>query len=94
MDNDEIWIFSQIQHYYRGTVRVPLASIKAPSLSRAVDEKNIERLVEIFKREGCLWSKKEHFAQVLIEPEQLAKVEIISFLENNQLTIMFPPKSL
>ena len=50
--------------------------------------------MEIFKREGCLRTKKEHFAQVLIEPEQLAKVEIISFLENNQLAIMFPPKSL
>ena len=94
MDNYDNWIFSQIQHYYRGTVRVPLASIKPPSFSRAVDEKNIERLVEIFKREGCLRSKKEHFAQVLIDPNQLAKVEIISFLENSQFTIMFPPKSL
>lgn len=94
MGNYDGWIFSQIQHYYKGTFRVPLASIKPPSLSRGVDEKNIKRLVEIFEKEGCLRSKKENFVQVLVEPDQLAKVDIISFLENSQFTVMFPPKSL
>ena len=51
---DELRLTTERSQKYQGTAKVNISQIALhPSLSQHLDQKNVERLCEIFDKEGC-----------------------------------------
>ncbi|TKA80621.1 hypothetical protein B0A49_04907 [Cryomyces minteri] len=73
-DRDEFH-FTQKQAHYRGRAKVKLLHLAfegehVPG-SRWVDEKNVQRLVQVFETEGCYRLEPEHFVPALVRQADL-----------------------
>ncbi|KAL8770678.1 MAG: hypothetical protein Q9209_003746 [Squamulea sp. 1 TL-2023] len=71
---------------YRGTVKYPLQHLEEENTNlnpRQTDPKNIKRLLEIFKLEGCRRSEPRNRVPALISPEQYTR--LIDGLPNKDL---------
>ncbi|KAG0129958.1 hypothetical protein HOY82DRAFT_650608 [Tuber indicum] len=60
-------IMRERQDRFKGSARLSIISLRFPEgRLRAVDQRNIDRLVDIYRVQGCLWRDSEHRIPALI----------------------------
>lgn len=65
-------LFVGTEECFKGSARVKISSICLPNdQPRAVDQRNVQRLKEIFRREGCLPNNPLHHVPVLVSISDL-----------------------
>ncbi|PWW77235.1 hypothetical protein C7212DRAFT_343068 [Tuber magnatum] len=66
-------IIQERQHRFRGSARLSITELRFPEERlRAIEQWNVDRLVDIYKTQGCLRQEREHRILVLIESGILA----------------------
>ncbi|PWY96042.1 hypothetical protein BO94DRAFT_601220 [Aspergillus sclerotioniger CBS 115572] len=84
--------------YFRGYAKIELRHLAFEDMSvmgsREVDMKNVERLVEIFKIEGCGHLEPEHRVAVIIDAQTLAQAMSYSMATDEMLLKELDPPSL
>ncbi|EDN08229.1 predicted protein [Histoplasma mississippiense (nom. inval.)] len=69
----ELQLTTEQSTKYQGTVKINLSQIAFhPSLSRELDQKNVERLCEIFNRDDCQWLDIQHHVTAVVSQQHLA----------------------
>ncbi|GBF63945.1 hypothetical protein TMEN_6613 [Trichophyton mentagrophytes] len=84
--------------FYRGTVKVDLRHLKFEDPKRdgvrTISQKNVERLIEVFRLEGCMRLEPEHHVPALIPQEILEDSLRNSGLEQEEIMEYAIPKHL
>ena len=90
-------IFACKTQHFLGTARVPIGKLEfpqVPSLCREMNEKNVARLLHIFKLEGCLRLEAENHVSAIIDPALSTNAVLKSGLDVNTLSKSSEPRLL
>lgn len=91
-------LVTQRLRYFRGYAKIELQHLVFEDMdvigSCEVDRKNVERLVEIFKIEGCGHLEPEHRVAAIIDAQILEEAAASSMVTNEMLLKEVDPPSL
>ena len=99
MDADEQIRFAEKQSCFRGSAKIHLKHLKCENVAKEdqrlfLDPKNVARLVQIYKLEGCLRLDIEHHVPAIIKESELQKSLSISNVDGVDLLKRGSPPEL
>ena len=73
----DLQVFREKSRSFYGSFKIPLEKLRhenLPENPRQFDEKNVERLVNVFKKEGCQRREAENHVPALISRPEISSV--------------------